>query len=70
MAVIVSPAAATVGIALKYSGLTWFQMVGPIFILSLAGLLAAFLVEPSWRDKTARLCFNVAQEVAATKSRN
>ncbi|NMB42138.1 MAG: hypothetical protein GX996_09415 [Firmicutes bacterium] len=68
MAVIVSPAAATVGIALKYSGLTWFQMIGPIFILSLAGLLTAFLVEPSWRDQAARLSFNAAQEVAATKS--
>jgi hypothetical protein len=53
MAIIVSPAAATVGIALKYSGLSWLKMVEPIFLLSITGLLAAFFVEPSWRSKKA-----------------
>lgn len=51
LAVIVSPAAATVGIALKYSGLSWLKAAGPFFLLSLAGLFAAFFVEPSWRQK-------------------
>jgi hypothetical protein len=50
MAVTVSPAAATVGIALKYSGLSWPKAAGPFFLLSLAGLSAAFLVESSWRS--------------------
>ncbi len=50
MAVIISPVAANVGIAMQYSGLTWLEMVGPVFILSLLGLLAAFVVEPSWRS--------------------
>ena len=45
MALIVSPVAATVGIAVKYSGLSWKQLVGPVFLLSLAGLLAAFFME-------------------------
>lgn len=68
MAVIVSPAAATVGIALKYSGLSWFQMVKPVFLLSMAGLLAAFLVEPGWRSKTAHLSLDPAYKVEATGS--
>ncbi|MGI6307566.1 MAG: hypothetical protein ACOX1X_02970 [Dethiobacteria bacterium] len=47
MALIVSPVAATVGIAVKYSGLSWPQLVGPVFLLSLAGLAAAFFMEAS-----------------------
>lgn len=47
MALIVSPVAATVGIAVKYSGLSWPQMVGPVFLLSLSGLVAAFFLETS-----------------------
>lgn len=43
MAVTVSPITATVGIALKYSGLSWPKAAGPFFLLSLAGLSAAFL---------------------------
>lgn len=45
MALIVSPVAATVGITVKYSGLSWKQLIGPVFLLSLAGLLAAFFME-------------------------
>lgn len=55
MALIVSPVAATVGITVKYSGLTWWQMVGPVFLLSLAGLVAAFILETSRPDGKKRL---------------
>lgn len=51
MALIVSPVAATMGISVKYSGLSWPQMVGPVFILSLAGLVAAFVLETNRADK-------------------
>ena len=47
LAIIVSPVAATVGITVKYSGLSWVQMVGPVFLLSLAGLAASIVLEMS-----------------------
>lgn len=70
MAVIVSPAAATVGIAMKYSGLSWLQLVLPIFPLSIAGLAAAFFAEPVWRSKgvQAQLSLGTEQAAAATRS--
>lgn len=52
MALIVSPVAATVGITVKYSGLSWKQLVGPVFLLSLAGLVAAFLMETNRKAGT------------------
>lgn len=67
MAVIISPVAANVGIAMQYSGLSWFEMVGPVFILSLLGLMAAFFVEPSWRSISSIRSFDL-HEAACSES--
>jgi hypothetical protein len=60
MAMLVSPAATIVGISLQYSGLSYLELVGPAFILSLTGLAAAFLFEPSWRSKESIRSFSLS----------
>ena len=60
MAMLVSPAASIVGVALQYTGLSWLELIGPVFMLSLTGLAAAFFVEPSWRSKRSLQSFNLS----------
>lgn len=49
MGMIISPTASAVGIAQKYTGLSWFQLVGPILILSAIGLAVSYVVETCWQ---------------------
>lgn len=60
MAMLVSPAASVVGIALQYSGLSWLELIGPAFILSLTGMAAAFFMESSWRSKRSLRSFKLS----------
>ncbi|NLL21754.1 MAG: hypothetical protein GX263_08460 [Firmicutes bacterium] len=68
MAMLVSPAASTVGIALQYSGLSWLDLAAPVFALSTAGLAAAFLFEPSWRSKASIRSFKLSEEIDVLNS--
>lgn len=45
MAIIITPVSATVAVALKYSGLSWLEIAGPVFLFSLTGLLLSFFLE-------------------------
>lgn len=54
MAIISTPVSATVGIALKYSGLSWAQIAAPVFLLSFIGLLLAFFLETNWIGKNMK----------------